>query len=73
MSKNSQMVFVNSSVFDVNRSKTFYEAVGFRNNPQGGTFDPTPVQDLGFVYGRSLEDPNGHISETVWMNLEAVT
>lgn len=35
---------------------------------QGGTADPTPVQDLGFMYGRSFEDPDGHIWETVWMN-----
>jgi hypothetical protein len=34
----------------------------------GGTADPTPVQDLGFMYGRSFEDPDGHIWETVWMN-----
>jgi predicted lactoylglutathione lyase len=35
---------------------------------QGGTADPNPVQDLGFMYGRSFEDPDGHIWETVWMN-----
>ena len=35
---------------------------------QGGTADPTPVQDLGFMYGRSFEDPDGHLWETVWMN-----
>ena len=35
---------------------------------QGGIADPTPVQDLGFMYGRSFEDPDGHIWETVWMN-----
>jgi hypothetical protein len=26
----------------------------------GGKADPTPVQDLGFMYGRSFEDPDGH-------------
>ncbi len=35
---------------------------------QGGTADPTPVQDLGFMYGRSFEDPDGHIWEPMWMN-----
>jgi uncharacterized protein len=34
----------------------------------GGSSDPTPTQDLGFMYGRSFEDPDGHIWETVWMN-----
>ena len=35
---------------------------------QGGTSDPTPTQDLGFMYWGSFEDPDGHIRETVWMN-----
>jgi predicted lactoylglutathione lyase len=34
----------------------------------GGTADPTPTQDLGFMYGRSFEDPDGHIWETMWMD-----
>lgn len=132
MSSNPQMIFVNLPVTDLRRSKAFYEAVGFTNNPQftddtaacmvlsetimvmllthekwarfttraipdpkttaqvllcisrasreavdgivetaakqGGTADPNPVQDLGFMYGRSFEDPDGHIWETVWMN-----
>lgn len=132
MSKNSQMIFVNLPVAGLDQSKAFYEAVGFKNNPQfsddtgacmvlsetimvmllthakwarftsktipnpkttaqvllcisrdsreavdaivetavrqGGSADPTPVQDLGFMYGRSFEDPDGHIWETVWMN-----
>ena len=135
MNKFHQMIFVNLPVSDLDRSRTFYEAVGFKINPQfsddssacmvlsetitvmllthpkwarftkkpipdakavaqvllcitleskdavesmvstavkhGGTSDPTPVQDLGFMYGRSFEDPDGHIWETVWMNPEA--
>lgn len=38
----------------------------------GGTADPTPRQDLGFMYGRSFEDPDGHIWENAWMNMGAV-
>jgi predicted lactoylglutathione lyase len=34
----------------------------------GGTADPTPTQDMGFMYGRSFEDPDGHIWETMWMD-----
>lgn len=132
MSKNPQMIFVNLPVTNLDRSKAFYEAVGFRINPQfsddtaacmvlsetimvmllthakwarfttktipdpkttaqvllcisrdsredvdaivgtaakqGGAADPTPVQDLGFMYGRSYEDPDGHVWETMWMN-----
>lgn len=34
----------------------------------GGETDPTPTQDHGFMYGRSFEDPDGHIWETMWMD-----
>ena len=27
----------------------------------GATIDPCPHQDYGFMYGRSFEDPDGHI------------
>ena len=37
----------------------------------GGTPDPTPKQDYGFMYGRSFEDPDGHIWEVMWMDVEA--
>ena len=35
----------------------------------GGQPDPTPEQDYGgFMYGRSYEDPDGHIWEVMWMD-----
>lgn len=37
----------------------------------GGRADPNPKQDHGFMYGRSYADPDGHIWETVWMDMEA--
>lgn len=37
----------------------------------GCTADPCPTQDLGFMYGRSFEDPDGHIFEVMWMDLQA--
>ena len=37
----------------------------------GATIDPCPQQDYGFMYGRSFEDPDGHIWEVVWMDVEA--
>jgi uncharacterized protein len=37
----------------------------------GGTADPGPKQDYGFMYGRSFEDPDGHIWEVMWMDIEA--
>ena len=38
----------------------------------GGRADPGPKQDHGFMYGRSFEDPDGHIWEVVWMDPAAV-
>ena len=37
----------------------------------GGAADPSPKQDYGFMYGRSFEDPDGHIWEVMWMDVEA--
>ncbi|MCC8975070.1 VOC family protein [Bradyrhizobium brasilense] len=37
----------------------------------GGSADPSPRQDYGFMYGRSFEDPDGHIWEVMWMDVEA--
>ena len=37
----------------------------------GGVVDPGPQQDYGFMYGRSFEDPDGHIWEVMWMDVEA--
>ena len=36
----------------------------------GGVPDPTPTQEYGFMYGRSFEDPDGHIWEVMWMDYE---
>jgi uncharacterized protein len=37
----------------------------------GGGLDPCPKQDFGFMYGRSFEDPDGHIWEVMWMDVAA--
>jgi uncharacterized protein len=39
----------------------------------GGGIDPCPKQDFGFMYGRSFEDPDGHIWEVMWMDVAAAT
>ncbi len=38
----------------------------------GGKADIRPVQDLGFMYSRAVEDPDGHIFEPLWMDPSAV-
>jgi predicted lactoylglutathione lyase len=32
-----------------------------------------PTQDMGFMYSRSFEDPDGHIWEPMFMDMEAAT
>ena len=128
----AQMIFVNLPVADLDRSKAFYAAIGFTNEPKftneqaaamvwsdaihvmllthdfwktftskpivdshkeaqvllcisrgsrdevdtivasaldaGGSADPCPRQDHGFMYSRSFEDPDGHIWEPMWMD-----
>ncbi|KQN07599.1 VOC family protein [Sphingomonas sp. Leaf25] len=37
----------------------------------GGTADVRPPQDHGFLYGRTIADPDGHVLEPMWMDLAA--
>jgi uncharacterized protein len=39
----------------------------------GGVIDPSPQDDFDFMYGRSFEDPDGHMWGVNWMDLEAAT
>ena len=128
----TQMIFVNLPVTDLDKSKAFYTAIGFTNEPKftdetaaamqlsdtivvmllthpkwktftdkqlidpkthaqvalcisrdsrdavdaitdtagkaGGRGDCNPKQDYGFMYGRSFEDPDGHVWEPMWMD-----
>ena len=36
-----------------------------------GGREPRDKQDYGFMYGRSFEDPAGHIWEPMWMDMSA--
>jgi len=38
----------------------------------GGKADPNPAQDHGFMFSRSIEDPNGYVWEIVWMDPAAM-
>lgn len=39
----------------------------------GGLADPNPPQDLGFMFSRSAQDPDGHVWEMFWMDPAAVS
>jgi predicted lactoylglutathione lyase len=38
----------------------------------GGASEYRDPQDYGFMYGRSFEDPDGHIWEIMWMDPSAI-
>lgn len=38
----------------------------------GGTADINPVQELGFMYGRDIADPDGHVLGPFWMDPAAI-
>ena len=38
----------------------------------GGRTDPNPSQDHGFMFGRSVEDPDGNVWEIMWMDPAAL-
>jgi uncharacterized protein len=39
----------------------------------GGRADPNPAQDLGFMFNRHVEDPDGNVWEIMWMDAAALT
>jgi predicted lactoylglutathione lyase len=52
-------------------SRETVDAVVERGAAAGGTIDPNPVEDHGFMYSRGVADPDGHIWEFMWMDVEA--
>ena len=47
-----------------------YSMVG-KAGAAGGVIDPSPQDDFDFMYGRSFEDPDGHMWGVNWMDVEA--
>ena len=48
------------------------DAMNVTASANGGAADINPVQDLGFMYNRSLADPDGHVWEAFWMDMAAM-
>ena len=53
-------------------SREAVDAMASAAAAHGGTADVNPAQDLGFMYSRSLTDPDGHVWEAAWMDPAAV-
>ncbi|RVT94439.1 VOC family protein [Sphingomonas crocodyli] len=54
-------------------SRAEVDAIVDRAVAAGGTADPSPVDDMGFMYGRGYEDPDGHMTGINWMDVAAMT
>ena len=53
-------------------SREAVDAIVAKATAAGGKADPGPKQDMGFMYGRSFEDLDGHTFEPMWMDVAAV-
>lgn len=53
-------------------SKNQVNAVIEKGVTAGGRADPNPAQDLGFMFNRHIEDPDGNVWELLWMNPAAM-
>ena len=54
-------------------SREAVDAITAKAEALGTVIDPTPTQEYGWMYGRSFEDPDGHIWEVFWMDVEAAS
>ena len=52
-------------------SRDAVDAIVEKAAAAGGRADIREKQDMGFMYGRSFEDPDGHIFEPMFMDMEA--
>jgi predicted lactoylglutathione lyase len=53
-------------------SRDEVDAVVGKAGSAGGNVDPSPIDDYGWMYGRSFEDPDGHMWGVNWLDLEAM-
>ncbi|HSI47445.1 MAG TPA: VOC family protein [Ideonella sp.] len=53
-------------------SRDAVDAVNSAAAAHGGQADVNPVQDMGFMYGRDLADPDGHLWGAMWMDVSAM-
>ena len=63
--RESQALIALSAADDVN-------ATIEKTSAAGGRTDPNPPQDHGFMFGRSVEDPDGNVWEIMWMDPAAL-
>ncbi|WP_447754138.1 VOC family protein [Sphingopyxis fribergensis] len=53
-------------------SRADVDAIAEAAGDAGGTSDPREPMDMGFMYNRAFADPDGHIFEAAWMDMDAM-
>lgn len=53
-------------------SRDAVDALIARAAAAGAALDPSPVDEHGWMYGRSFEDPDGHMWGVTWMDVAAM-
>jgi predicted lactoylglutathione lyase len=53
-------------------SRTQVDAIAEGAAKAGGKADIREPINLGFMYNRAVEDPDGHVLELVWMDMSAI-
>lgn len=53
-------------------SRESVDAMNAAAAANGGTADINPVQEHGFMYGRDMTDPDGHVWGAMWMDPAAI-
>ena len=53
-------------------SRAAVDAMNTAASAHGGKADINPMQDHGFMFGRSLADPDGHVWEAFWMDMSSM-
>lgn len=53
-------------------SRAAVDAIVKAAGKTGGTADPREAMDMGFMYNRAFADPDGHIFEAAWMDMDAM-
>jgi predicted lactoylglutathione lyase len=54
-------------------SRNEVDAIVEAASSAGGRADPREPQDMGWLYTRAFEDPDGHVFEAIWMDMEAAS
>ena len=54
-------------------SREIVDSLAASGANEGGRADTRDPMDMGFMYNRAIEDPDGHVLELIWMDMNAAS